>query len=193
VKKRFVFGFLCSAILLLGLRVPNQMATFHFALRIHPAGNFLVTTAIVTVQNNAIVKSEIINRDQFVMMMSGLYTSKANPKSDDIFKENGIYTCEPITDTVAKKLINIKCPLLDDIWKVRYKIDIRKKNHFYGQDFPKNGWSNSDFFPSKSQFLYLKKTYGADGCNDFIWGDNLLKFLKDVSDSTWVNDYKALN
>ncbi|MFI5202989.1 MAG: hypothetical protein ACHQF2_00725 [Flavobacteriales bacterium] len=193
MKKRAWFVFLVLVIFLPGLRAPEQLATHHFAIRIYPQGNFLVTTAIVTVQNKKVVKQEVLNRDQFVLMMSGVYRSKANPKSTDVFKEHGIYTCESIVDTLTNKLVSIKCPLLDDIWKVRYKLDIRKKNYFYGQNVPKEGWANTDFFPSKTQYEYLIKTYGADGCYEFIWGDNLFKFLKDAADTSWQNKYKALN
>lgn len=188
-----MFGLLVAVIFLPGMRTPEQIATHHFALRIYPQGNFLVTCALVTVQGGKVVKQEMLGRDQFVMMMSGVYYSKANPKSADVFKDHGIYTCESIVDSMTHKLVNIKCPLLDDLWKVRYKLDIRKKNYFYGQNVQREGWAGTDFFPSAKQFEYLRKNYGADGCNEFIWGDNLFKFLKDVSDTSWQNKYKALN
>lgn len=187
--------------------------TYEFALRITPSGTSLISTAIVTVSDKQVVKAEVINEMQFVMEVSGAVQSKANPAPDDLFKSNGIASCSQVKDTIRwtykgfdstdfktrKKtgdhiVISEKatCPMLRELWKLRYKYDIRQKNYNYRQGQQAEGWSADRFFPNLAQINYLKANYGCDCINEYVYGKNLFKLMHDVQDTAWVNHYRKL-
>lgn len=183
------------------IEVP-QTYSYEFGLRLYPAGNSLITTAIVTVNDKKVVKAEIIPEGQFLLEMSGAVHSKANPAPDDLFYKNGIFSCSRTKDTVSIKFkkhtdfvvqdLKVECPILGELWKVRYRRDIRIKNYNYGSNIKPTGWAGDSYFPSLRQIEYLKANYGSDGINEFIYGEKLYKFLKDVQDTAWISNYKSL-
>lgn len=187
--------------------------TYEFALRLTPSGTSLVSTAIVTVYKGQVVKADVINEMQFIMEISGLVHSKANPAPDDLFRKNGIAYCSQVKDTIRwtykgfdstdfktrqKKTDYIvqsdkaTCPLMRELWKIRYKYDIRQKNYNYRQGQGAEGWAADRFFPNLAQINYLKSTYSSDCINDYVYGEKLFKLMKDVQDTSWVNKYKSL-
>lgn len=55
------------------------------------------------------------------------------------------------------------------------------------------GWAankEAGFLPSDKQMDILK-TYGLQNINDFIYGENLYRLMKDLLDKTWQNAYKS--
>ncbi len=195
----------------------TQVYTFEYGIKLFPAGGSLITTAVLTISDKKIVREEVLSEHQFLLEMSGAIHSKANPAPVDLFFKNGIYSCSREKDTIRykHKVLNdsawimnktpskyktdyivqdlkVVCPLLKELWRVRYKYDIRLKNYNYTQ-YPKaTGWSNDKFWPTLAQVNYLKATYNSDGINSYIYGEKLFKFLKDVQDSSWVANYKSL-
>lgn len=187
--------------------------SYEFALRLTPSGTSLISTAIVTVSDKQVVKAEIINEMQFVMEVSGLVHSKANPAPEDLFMLNGIASCSQVKDTIRwtykawdstdfktrkktedKIVLNDKatCPMLKDLWKLRYKFDIRQKNYNYRQGQDPDGWAADRFFPNLAQINYLKARYGCDCINEYVYGKNLFQLMRDVQDTAWVNNYRKL-
>ena len=196
----------------------KQDYTYEFGIRLFPAGNSLITTAILTLNGNKIVRTEVMPENEFLLEMTGSVHSKANPAPTDLFFKNGIYSCARDKDTTYYKYrmsdtarwrnekkqgnykseyiiqnLKVECPLLKELWRVRYKYDIRLKNYNFDQ-YPKKGigWSNDKFWPTLAQVNYLKANYGTDGINEYIYGDKLYKFLRDVQDTVWQANYKAL-
>lgn len=192
-------------------------SSFEFGIRINPSGPSLVNTAIVTIHQGKVVKVENINEMQFIQEIAGVVESKANRAPEDLFAKNGVYSCTQDRDTIRWKYRaadtsmnrkpgsrgqyksdyivqdrKISCPIIGELWKLRYKYDIRIKNYNYTQKAKPDGWSRDKFWPTLEQVNYLKATYGADGINDFIYGEKLFKLLKDVQDSTWIDMYKNL-
>lgn len=197
--------------------ISQQDYSFEFGIRITPSPSSFVTTAIVTVHQNKIVKTEIISEQQFVLEASGMVKSKANPLPSDMFLKNGVFACSQTKDTVSWKwrdtgqsnyptpkpnpkykhdyIVQAQkgtCPILKDLWRVRYKYDISKKSYNGKYGGQAEGWAGDNYWPSLAQVNFLKENYGADGINDFIYGEKLFKFLKDVQDSAWINHYKDL-
>lgn len=187
--------------------------TYEFALRLTPSGTSLISTAIVTVNKKQVVKAEVINEMQFLMEVSGLIHSRANPAPDDLFKKNGIAFCSQVKDTIRYTYKGFDstdfktrqkttgfvvengkatCPMLKELWKLRYRYDIRVKNYNYRMGQEGDGWAADRFFPNLAQINYLKSTYGCDLINEYVYGKNLFKLMKDVQDTAWVNSYKKL-
>lgn len=187
--------------------------TYEFALRLTPSGTSLISTAIVTVAGDEVVKAEVINEKQFMMEVSGMVHSKANPAPEDLFKQNGIAYCSQVIDTIKWKYKGAdtipykdrkektgfivekgksSCPLLQELWKIRYKRDIRNKNYNYLKNSVPDGWAADNYFPNLKQIDYLKANYSSDCINNYVYGEKLFKLLRDVQDTAWVNKYKKL-
>lgn len=204
-------------VVIMAFATPVQVYTYEFGIKLFPAGGSLITTAVLTISDKKIVRTEVIPENVFLLEMSGSIFSKANPAPVDLFYSNGIYSCSRDKDTIRYKYrqsdtarwrnskqqgnyksdyvvkeLKVECPILKELWRVRYKYDIRLKNYNFSQNIKAGGWSNDRFWPTLAQVNYLKATYGSDGINDFIYGDKLYKFLRDVQDTTWINNYKSL-
>lgn len=197
----------------------KQTYSYEFGIKLYPNGSSLITTAVLTISEKKVVRVEVISELQFVNELSGTVHSKANPAPDDLFFKNGIYSCSRYRDTIKYKYRQsdtarwnsqrkqgdykheyivdnkkVECQILSELWKLRYRNDIRVKNYMYkktlGPEF--RGWAVDSYFPSVPQIEYLKKTYGSDGLDSFIYGEKLYQLLKDVQDSTWIENYKNI-
>ncbi|HYG52329.1 MAG TPA: hypothetical protein VD905_15570 [Flavobacteriales bacterium] len=197
----------------------RQTYSYEFGIKLYPNGSSLITTAVLTVSDKKVVRVEIMSENQFLLELSGTVHSKANPAPDDLFFKNGIYSCSRNRDTIHYKYRKsdtagwnsqrrrgdykheyivdnkkVECPLLAELWKLRYRSDIRVKNYMYkktlGPEY--RGWAVDAFFPSVAQINYLKQRYGSDGLDNYIYGEKLYQLLKDVQDSTWIENYKNI-
>ena len=191
--------------------------TYEFAIRLTPSSEFIVTTAIVTIKEGKVVKEELISMNQFVQDVSGMIKSKANPTSKDLFKIYGIFSCSQIKDTITWRfrdtgqynIPNVKsnpkyktdfivqdfrtsCPVLAELWKVRYAYDIRKKAYNGKRLGKPEGWAADTYWPNLAQVNFLKMNYGTDLINEYVHGKLMFQFLKDVQDTSWINQYIAL-
>lgn len=172
---------LCSSGNDLQVRVCYGMAL------VNSANSQIASFAVLTLQDNRIIRTQHISVDMFILQATGNATSLANPDAKDFFAENGISECYPDYEMHSDKYIGYWCPLITDLWKIRYKRD--PKNAHLRQD---DGWAKGYYAPSYEQMKYLEKEYGVKNMNDFFIGEKLFKLLKDVTDTTWQNAYKSL-
>ena len=197
--------------------VVQQQYSYEFAIRVTPSPSSTITTAIVTVQNNKIVRTEMVSEQQFVLEVSGIIKSKANPAPADLFTKNRIFACSQTRDTISWRYRdtgqynypNVKpnpkykydyitqvekgtCPVLKDLWRIRYKYDVTKKAYNGKYGGKAEGWAGDNYFPSLAQVNFLKANYGADGINEYIYGEKLFQLLRDIQDTVWINKYKDL-
>jgi hypothetical protein len=197
----------------------KQTYSYEFGIKLSPSGSSLITTAVLTVSDKKVVRVEVMSELEFVNELSGTVHSKANPAPDDLFFKNGIYSCARYRDTIRYKYRQsdtarwngqkkqgdykheyivdnkkVECQILSEVWKLRYRNDIRVKNYMYkktlGPEF--SGWAVDSYFPSVPQINYLKSRYGSDGLENFIYGEKLYLLLKDIQDSSWVANYKNI-
>lgn len=170
--------------------------THHFGISINPtANNGLLTYGIVSVNTaGKVVRTRIIPRDNFILQVSGLQTSEANPKREDFWKNHEIGACYYVLNTLQDKYDPLECtPLitLEDLWRLRYK-----RNPQYSQyqitanQNGVDGWAANNFRPNWPQLQMLQK-FGVTYPNDFFYGTQLFDLMKAVQDPDWQNNYKA--
>lgn len=139
---------------------------FGFSL-VTGANSSPVTYAIVKVIEDSEIEAKIINRDTFLRMMSGSQESKANPENENLLEK---YQIDPLT--------------FNKIWKLKYS-----EHPHYGKTEP--GWAAKLYSPSDGQFNLLSQ-YGIYTFTSYCYGENMIKLLRDIESSNWVNLYKGL-
>lgn len=107
-----------------------------------------------------------VSYDSFLRQFGGGEDSKANPDRIDMFEVNGI---DQFT--------------LKELWKLRYA------TYPFG-DSKELGWGGQKGVPTEGQMQILSQ-YGLEFLSDAIYGDNLIRLLKDMQDSKWVGDYMS--
>jgi hypothetical protein len=119
-----------------------------------------------------------------VSLASGHWPSIYNPNRIDYFEQNNLL-CGVLKDSFTLKDYSYCIPI-DSLWKLHYErhpIDITNGE----------GWSNKQFNPSLKQELFLYQNYNIrkiDG--DYFKDTNLWKILKDVTNPTWIENYRSL-
>jgi len=101
--------------------------------------------------------------DAFMRQVAGNESSRANPNKLNYFEEYGINS-----------------QVLIELWKLKYDVNP------YGNDL---GWGTELGVPTKAQFAMLSE-FGINKMSDYVFGDNLWKFLLKVSDPLWVGQYQ---
>ncbi len=186
----------------------EQYATPVFAISLNYSANSTFGTfAIVKVAGNRIVFTKQITLDQFLLYMSGTQLCEANTQLKNLFTENNIKYCQPYFDTIrskkfcydpetakSKRCDDIKlkyagfdCPLIQNLWRVRYK-----RNPVAADTRDDSGWAKLYYRPSPKQMEYLINRYHLKSFTDYIYGENLYRFLQDIGDSTWIEEYKNM-
>lgn len=133
-----------------------------------------------------LVNKRILRRDEFIYYFSGFYPSKYNPKRINYFDKydiwGGIYVDSVYGDKIPY------CPALDSLWKVRYS-----EFPAMGGEEP-FGWSNEKLNPSPGQMAYLRERYHIkDINNEYIFDENFIQLLRDMTDSLWIQNYKSIH
>ncbi len=124
------------------------------------------------------------NKDEFIKVVAGFWPSPFNPGKIDYFELNEIEGGVYVNDTIQAKIAY--CPALDSLWKIRFS---DWPHHGYNEQ----GWSLDKYRPSLKQEEYLAKRYHIRSLDlDFIVDTNFFQLLKDVSDPTWISNYRSL-
>ena len=124
------------------------------------------------------------NKDEFIKIISGFWPSNYNPKRENLFEKNGIFGGVYVNDSLLQKVAY--CPALDSLWKIRY-------SDFPFQGNNEKGWSLNSNKPSLKQEKYLSDRYHIKQLDfEYIIDTNFWNLLKDVSDSTWISNYRFI-
>lgn len=149
------------------------------------ANNQLYTIFVVKEFEGRVVQADPITREQFVLQAQGIVPSPANPGKENLFRKYEVAMCLPEGPDTAGKYVG-DCPVFDDLWKIRfweYPFRLREGQH------PGKGWAEKREAPSPRQLLLLTE-YGILHLNDIARGENAFRLLRDVGDSTWVDNYR---
>lgn len=166
----------------------SQFAEQKFALSlVNSVNSQVVTFAVVTVYENKVIRSSYLTIDQFIMQVCGKAASPANPEKRDLLNEKDIRHCYPDFEMYSDKYIGYYCPVIHDLWRIRYKRDPYNANKRKNE-----GWAKGYYGPSPGQLNYLLNEYGVKNISDYFIGDNMFKLLYDVQDTVWQNKYKSL-
>lgn len=141
-----------------------------FGGRIYVTGHGIGQFYLIKVNaKNQITYVEVLPTDQFLREAMGKEQSLANPKKINLFAKYGIDDPN----------------IIYSLWKLRYA------EYPYKTNDSTQGWTNNfknPFMPFPSQMKILKQ-YGLNNINDYIYGDNLFKLLKDMENPQWVAKY----
>lgn len=153
-----------------GNEEPFYKNKWYFGISLATTYNGFVRYGIIKVPETGPTEVAWFTKEMFVRQLSGVYASKANPEK---------------INYMEKYLI--KWDVFDELWKVRYS----EYPYQATQTMPP-GWAGKMSCPSDAQWSFLKQNYGFGSFNDYIFGDNLWKFLKDVQDPAWQAQYSSL-
>lgn len=125
------------------------------------------------------------SKDEFIKVLSGYWPSPFNPQKIDLFKANKVIGGVFVNDTIRAEVGF--CPALDSLWKIRFS-----DWPYHGRN--EAGWSLNRTRPSLKQEEYLTERYHIKQLDfDYIVDTNFWKLLYDVTDSTWIENYKFMN
>lgn len=165
---------------------PPPYASWTFGLSLSTGqNNQLFSCFLVKVLEDEVLSTEPITREQFVQQVRGMVASKANPEAVDLFTTHDVAACRIVTDEAGMRRIN-DCPLLDDLWKLRFW-----EYPFLLHDGQRvgKGWSEEPNNPSPRQMLLLSN-YGLRYPTDICMGENVFRLLRDMGDEAWVDNYR---
>jgi len=137
---------------------------YSFAISINPSFADEISYGIMRENPDSTREVIFLSKDAFIRQACGFEQSRANPDTINYFKE-----------------YDIDVKVLDELWKLKYD-----KNPY--SDEP--GWSSVDYgAPSKAQYGMLK-AFGIQRKSDYVFGDDVWRFLLKVSDPVWVGQYQ---
>lgn len=165
--------------------VPNATLkpVFGVQVRFQSGTNMFALVAFLD-DGRELTHKKILTTDDFVRIASGYWPSIYNPTRENLFMKNKI-PCGMYNDSINLKPFPVCIPV-DSLWKLRFS------------DFPFNtsserGWSGNLTKPSDKQALYLRDNYHVDNVDmNYFLDTNFWKILRDVQDSSWIANYKAL-
>lgn len=161
-----------------------MLAEYHFAVNLQPsANNARYTCAIVKVYEDKIIGTKFISSNQFVLQATGMVKSEANPTGENLIEKFEIDACIAFIDTIAGDYI-VDCDPVSSLWKLRYE-----KDPTLTTSDP--GYSNMPLRPSDGQMGMLSN-YGIRHITHFTYGEKAFQLIHDLSDPTWVSQYKSL-
>ena len=167
------------------------------AFNLMPSVNSGLTTfAILTWYGDAERPSDVrmITRNEFLAIAHGVIASEANPTRENLFLKYEVKDCSYHIDSIWKST-TYSCSVVDDLWKLRYKIFPLKADQKLKLvdkvQVPEPGWANNNFEMSWEQLAFLEK-YGIRTRGDFFYGANAFRLLKDMQDPDWVSTYARL-
>ena len=165
---------------------PAPFATYTFGLSLNTGlNNQLFTLFTVKVFEGRLIQSEPMTRDQFVLQAQGVVPSKANPERVNLFRKYEVNACVAVGPDTTGRFIQ-DCNVFDDLWRIRfqeYPFRLVEGQH------PGKGWAEKREAPSARQLLLLTD-YGMLSRSDIAYGENVFRLLRDVGDSSWVDNYR---
>lgn len=147
-----------------------------------------ITFAILDInEDGKIVQRQFITEQYFTLMMLGRMDSYANNQGINLLEQHEISGC-PTDRFYDYEPYSPKCDPIDDLWKLRYARYPGQKGS--KTDSTNGGWATGALAPSKAQQEILM-SYGFEGYSGYVYGENLFKLLKDMTDPEWVSVYRG--
>lgn len=181
---------------------------YFFGVRIVSVNNGIGQFYIVYAPKGNIENLQTISKTQFLNQAQGIEDSEVNAGNVDLFTKFGVVDSLRLVNLVVSSISPVPTDLdvynytlktkfdtqvgliaesaVNKLWKLRYAI---YPLAFFNDDTL--GWTNNtenQYMPKKGQMDILK-TYGIEKINDYIWGDNLFRLLRDMENKEWVETY----
>lgn len=180
---RTLLIFCCWLISCSVIPVPAPKPVFGVQVRFQ-TGTTMVGLAAFLDDGRALTHRKILTPGDFVKFASGHWPSVYNPTRENLLEKHRVL-CGLYNDSASLDLIPYCFPI-DSLWKLRFS------------DFPFNtgsekGWAGEQFQPSARQAIFLKENYGVKNVDtDYFIDTSFWKIMRDVQDSMWIVNYKAL-
>lgn len=166
--------------------LPQEGDRVVFGVRIAMGHNSTMTNFIALrySADGALRERRQYERDDFIRILSGYWPSSFNPQRINYFEQENVLG-GVLYDSATLQQYPY-CPALDSLWKIRFS------------DFPfrggnETGWSLDMYKPSVKQEQYLIDRYHIKHLDlDYIIDTNFWVLLRDVSDSTWIVNYRSI-
>lgn len=188
----------------------DNVPLYFFGYRMITTSNGVGQYFEIYAPNGTIESVETITKANFLKKSQGHEHSEANLKQENFFAKYGVVDSAAIMRDVLSSFdqsIKSKDPQLyeykkrtrynnhvdylaknavSDLWKLRFAM------FPYAGSEDTIGWTmnfENTYMPRPEQMEILQG-YGLQRINDYIWGDNLFRLLKDMQDPNWVEEYK---
>ncbi len=185
---KWVFILLCvSTVLLSGISSEKVTSSYRIGfgvkIGILPTGG-ITQYAIIHYRQEKLTQIQPIDLPTLLKVATGKYPIPRTNIFTDFFKYHEVsHTRLPDSTFIPKENYMVA---FDSIWKIRF--DIHPFDARQGE-----GWSIGRHRPSLRQQEYLFHTYGARAYDqDYICDTSFYKLLRDVVDTAWITQYKAL-
>jgi len=142
----------------------------YFGISLMTQYNGFIRYGYIQVKSTGEQKVTFLSQAQFIQQVTGQMVSKANPQKINILETK-----------------EIMWQSFENLWKVRYA-----EYPYDGANSKEKGWAGRDFAPSEAQWSFLKKNYGYSNFDQFLYGDNMWKLIKDSQDPAWQSQYSSL-
>jgi len=174
----------CCLVLILSapssnVSVNNIASKSYFGILVSiSAVGYDMTYVIITEEADGSKYHKHITRQEFVHIAQGKWRMRPNMAQENLFEKYSI----PWGYDDRNRL---HCPILDTIWKIRYRELPTMRGVF--------GWANDTYMPSSAQQIYLHENFGVYNINtDFFEGDKMWKLLQSLTSEEWKAMYKSL-
>ena len=165
---------------------PSPVATYTFGLSLATGPNNQIFTCFLVKEfEGRVISADPIKREDFILQAQGVKPGSANPEARNFFREYDIKTCFAFEDTIAREYL-FRCDPLQDLWKLRFQ---EYPYLLTAGQHPGLGWAETRQMPSGRQMLLLSD-YGILYLTGLCRGENLFRLLHDMSDSSWVDNYR---
>lgn len=142
----------------------------YFGISLMTQYNSFIRYGFIQIKSTGETKITYLTQQQFIQQVTGQMVSKANPDKKNLLEEK-----------------EIMWQSFENLWKLRYA-----EYPYDGANSQEKGWAGRDFAPSPPQWSFLKQQYQYNNFDQFLYGDNMWKLLKDSQDPAWQNQYSSL-
>lgn len=142
--------------------------TGYFGISLMTSYTGFVRYGVIQIKSTGEQKLTWLSRDQFLQQASGQVVSKANPEKKNLLEDK-----------------EIMWQSFENLWKLRYA-----EYPYDGSE--EKGWAGLDFAPSDAQWSFLKRNYNYSKMDQFLYGEDMWRLVKDSQDPDWQNQYSSL-
>ena len=118
-----------------------------------------------------------------VKLMSNI-ASAITPRSGDSNFDEDHYEYQK-RNRYNNSIVSIANDIIGDLWKLRFA------KYPYGGALDTMGWTQNfdNLYMPRPEQMNILKGYGIERIDDYIWGDNLFRLLKDIRNPVWIQTY----
>lgn len=180
------FFLIAFAALHLGITpLPQTKSKIIFGVKVGLIHNSKLNAfALFRIQNGKVMGSKVLNQKELLKIGIGEWPYNEGSRPMNFFEDKNLGIYPVINQRTLKK--EWYCDAFDSLWKIRFK------EHPFSRE-NKVGWSNGKYKPSLKQQNYIYETYGVQNFeHEYFLDSSFYKIMRDVQDTMWIANYRAL-